>query len=195
MQTKVCSKCKSRKALSKFYSLKQVSSGRRYPSSMCRSCYSLYKTEHNHITGKNLPMGMNPKCSAYLGIHIAERVLSHYFEGITRMPANTHGYDLICQRGYKIDVKAACITGHRDRYATRWAFFLRDNQIADYFLCIGFNNRDDLEPLHIWLIPGNKINTKQKLTISNSARGLAKWSAYEKPLDKVITCCNALREH
>ena len=48
-------------------------------------------------------------CPAYLGIHIAEQVLSKVFKNIKMMPMHNPGYDFICNHGKKIDVKSSCI--------------------------------------------------------------------------------------
>ena len=73
-------------------------------------------------------------------------------------------------------------------------FNIHQNQIADYFLCLAFDNRQQLNPMHIWLIPSRKINNLKTLTISESR--LDKWSQYEliDKLDKVIGCCNIMKE-
>jgi hypothetical protein len=64
--------------------------------------------------------------------------------------------------------------------------------IADYFLCLAFDNRSDLTPMHVWLLPGRVVSHYQGISITNSSRGLAKWSKFEKPLDKVVACCKIL---
>ena len=102
-------------------------------------------------------MENNKSCSQYLGIHIAERILSHIFHNVEQMPYNNPGYDLICGNGYKIDVKSVC---HVKDIPNKWNFPIRRNKIPDYFLCLAFDNREDLNPKHIWLIPGHIINNK-----------------------------------
>ena len=57
--------------------------------------------ENNHC----LPMNKNKECSSYMG-DIAERILPHIFEDeVTRMPYGNIGYDFLCGKGYKNDVK------------------------------------------------------------------------------------------
>jgi hypothetical protein len=181
---RICPRCKISKPLSDY------SPG----NYRCRPCKAAQKREHAHQNGINIPMEQNKTCSAYLGIHIAERILSHYFENVSRTPYGTPGYDFTCKNGYKIDVKCACIQKIKNKSNCKWQFSIQYNTIADYFLCLGFDNRDSLEPQHIWLIPGNVVNKLDAFQIPVSEYGLSKWHQYEKPLDKVLQCCATLRE-
>jgi len=133
---------------------------------------------------------INKKCSQFLGCHVAERVLSHVFKDVERMPNGNVGYDFICNKGFKIDVKSSCL--HKN---DTYTFSIRENKIADYFLCIGFDNRVNLNPQHIWLIKGNLINEIFTLTIPNNINGLTKYSKYEltDKLKETIECCNQLK--
>lgn len=132
----------------------------------------------------------NPNSSLYLGVHIAERVLSNYFKNIKRMPIMNHGYDFICSNGFMIDVKSSTL--YERNY---WSFDIRRNDIANYFLCIAFDNREDLNPIHVWLIPSSIINNKYTFSIRNSEKFLAKWAEYEKPIDKVLECCQKIKKN
>jgi hypothetical protein len=85
----------------------------------------------------------NKDCPQYLGIHVAERVLSNVFKDVERMPMNNRGYDIICNHNKKIDVKSSC-----QREIGGWMFNIKRNVTADYFLCIAFDNREDLNPVH-----------------------------------------------
>ena len=141
---------------------------------------------------KHVPYYENKDCSNYLGRHIAERILSKYFEDVKHMPYHNHGYDFICKKGYKIDVKSSCLH-HPKNSNVRWYFDINRNKVADYFLCLGFDSREDLNPMRLWLIPGNKVNEKIGLIITNSERSLNTWKEYEKPIDKVEVCCEHLK--
>jgi hypothetical protein len=147
--------------------------------------------EYKHRTGRQRLMSEAPDCAAYLG-DISEKALSKLFDNIQRMPYGFPGYDFICGRGFKIDAKGRCLVSSNGK--TRWVFQVRRNTIPDYFLLLAFDNRHDLTPMHVWLVPGNKINDHISVSISNSPRILAKWSEFEKPLDKVIACCNEMRD-
>ena len=145
---------------------------------ICRRCNSI-QTGHR-------PFGETPNCSHFLGIHVAERVLSHVFKDVMRMPHNNPGYDFVCNKGKKIDVKSACMRG-----AGGWAFDIRRNTTADYFLCLAFDNREDLTPLHVWLIPGSKFNRFKNASISIST--INKWDEYQLDLSRISECCDTLR--
>jgi hypothetical protein len=149
------------------------------------------KREWKYRTERATPLHENKDCASYLGVHVAERVLAKTFENVKRMPFGNKGYDFICGRGYKIDVKAATRRRYKTCLVDSWMFHIYKNTTADYFLCIAFDNRVDLTPEHLWLIPGNVLNTKQGTAISESTLG--KWSKYEQPLEKVTNCCTMLK--
>lgn len=162
----------------------------------CRECAKKYvkKYDYVHRMGIRRKLEDAPDCGSYLGVYVAERILSHYFEDITRMPYGHIGYDFICKKGYKIDVKSGCLGVQKNiKKSPRWTFAINKNTIADYFLILAFDNRTDLNPQHIWLIPGEKINHRILIGIANVDYVLKKWEPYEKPLDKVLACCNILR--
>lgn len=150
------------------------------------------RNEWKYKTGRSQPMSKNKKCSKYLGVYIAENILSNFFEGLIRMPHDNPGYDFICKKGFKIDVKSSCLY-YGKIGNPHWMFRIDHNNTTDYFLCISFDDRTNLTPLHVWLIPGNIINKKSGLTITDSQNSLSKWSQYEKPLDKVNVCCSIMK--
>ena len=109
-------------------------------------------TRSNRKMGR-LPFNENKECSQFLGIHIAEQVLSHVFKDVEQMPMNNPGYDFICNHGKKIDIKSSCL-----RKKGNWLFNIKRNTTANYFLCLAFDDRGNMTPLHAWLIPGSKLN-------------------------------------
>lgn len=151
-----------------------------------------YQREYNHRTGRHQPMSKNRNCASFLGVSVAEHVLSRVFKHVERMPFGNPGYDFICGGGYMIDVKSAC-RHVQENNRDRWMFRINKNQIADYFLCLAFDNREDLNPEHIWLIRGGDINDHISTSISESA--LHKWDKYQLEIDKVISCCDTMKEH
>lgn len=167
----------------------------------CRERSRQYYIEHrremkehsskNYYNHGGQPMTDNRSCSLFLGVCVAERLLSHLFKNVTCMPNNNPGFDFRCGKGYLVDVKSGCIrissTG-----TIYWQFTIKRNTIADYFLCIAFDNRRDLNPLHHWLIPGDVLSHLMNATISETT--LAKWAEYEKPIDAAISCCDAIKE-
>jgi hypothetical protein len=133
-----------------------------------------------------LPVDKNRSCPGFLGIHIAEQVLAKVFPNVVQMPVNNIGYDYICSKNKRIDVKSATASK-----TGGWGFHIRKNCIADHFLCIAFDNRTDLNPIHLWLIPGKKVNCKNNLSIPLSK--IHAWKKYELPIDKVSACCDTMR--
>jgi len=129
------------------------------------------------------------QCSTFLGIHVAERVLSKIFQNVTRMRNGNPGYDFTCAKGYRIDVKSAT----KMKLQNSWEFKIKKNRIAVYFLLLAFDNRDNLNPQHLWLVQGGILSEKKSASISPST--LEKWSKYEldSKLSDVITCCNILK--
>jgi len=187
MDSKRCMKCGALKPLSEFHKLKRSWDGFNY---WCKACKNDYLRDYRNHTGGYRPLGTNPDCPLFLGVYVAERVLAHVFKNVSRMPKNNPGFDFICGGGYKIDVKSAT---RGKNHPNMWVFGINKNTMADYFLLIAFDNRSDLNPEHIWLVPGNKINNRRTTSISEST--LAKWEDY-RPLDKldeVIHCCDILK--
>ena len=142
-------------------------------------------TKSNRKLGRR-PFTENRDCSSFLGVHVAERVLSRVFKDVKRMPMHNPGYDFICNRGKRIDVKSACLV--KRKY---WMFSIKRNAVPDYFLCIAFDNREDLNPVHIWLIPGNEINHLMGTTICPST--IHKWDQYRLDISKVVSCCDTMK--
>lgn len=147
--------------------------------------------EWKHRTGRCQPMEENRECTLFLGVSVAERVLSHVFKHVERMPFGNTGYDFICGGGYMIEVKSSCRRQYGNS-ADKWQFGINKNRIAEYFLLLAFDNRDVLNPEHIWLIPAGNINHLVGTSISESR--LEKWDKYRIPIDKVIACCDQMKE-
>ena len=203
MSTKICTKCGENKDISQFYFYKTLTrKGKPFP--YCIDCGKLrtknwtlknpgHSAKRSHISGMSLPMNKNRTCPKYLGEVVAEGLLSAIFEHVEKAPMNNPGWDFRCGKRKLIDCKSACLHQGSHDSNQSWYFNIRKNQICDYFLLLVFDNRNDLYPLHVWLIPGDIINNKMGLQITNSSKSLAKWNEYEKPIDKVIGCCNILR--
>ena len=142
--------------------------------------------EYKHRMGIQHPMSENRNCASFLGVYVAERVLTKVFKNVERMPYSNPGFDFICGGGHNIDVKSACIS-----VDGRWGFSINRNKIADYFLCIAFDNREDLNPLHAWLIPGKKVNHLKGASIRPHT--IHKWDEYKLDVEKVVACCNTMK--
>lgn len=145
------------------------------------------KTRANRKHGMK-PMSENKECASFLGVHVAEQVLSKVFKNVERMPHNNKGCDFICGKGYKIDVKSSTI--HKKN--KHWQFHIGRNTTADYFLCIAFDNREDLNPLHLWMVPGHVINQFEGVSIRPNT--VDKWDKYRLDINKVIKCCDTMKK-
>lgn len=155
----------------------------------CKSCQNKRMRNYKHTAGINKPMSENKSCTVFLGVYVAERVLKHAFKDVEVMPYGHKGYDFICNKGKKIDVKSGCMM--KDVGIGRWRFSISRNTIADYFLCIAFDDREDLNPLHIWMIPSEKVRHLKCISIAKS--NTVKWDEYRIDVTKVIECCNELK--
>jgi len=131
----------------------------------------------------------NKECAMYLGVHIAERVLSHVFRDVERMPMHNPGFDFICSKDKWIDVKSACLSRIKHQH---WKFSINRNTIADYFLCLAFDNRENLTPLHAWLLPGPKFAHLSGTSITPNT--IHKWDAYRLDISKISECCDTMRK-
>ena len=155
--------------------------------------YRLYKnTDHSNISTRFRKVSdtgaeNNKLCPTFLG-DIAEQVLSYVYHDVERMPRNNPGFDFICGKGFKVDVKSACPNKVRPN---QWLFHINKNKNADYFLCLAFDNRDELNPQYLWLIPGYDINDNFNVGISRST--LSKWDKYKHLINKVTLCCNKIK--
>lgn len=132
----------------------------------------------------------NKECASFLGVHIAEGVLKHVFNDVEQMPYGNTGFDFICSRGKKIDVKSSCIR-HPPHSRGIWTFTINKNKIADYFLCLALDNREDLNPMYVWLIPSTMVNHLIETSISVTT--IYKWGKHRLDINKVINCCDILK--
>ena len=156
----------------------------------CRICANKRSTKYRREVRGILPLSENKECGAYLGVVVAERLVRHLFNDVQTMPYRNIGFDFICSKDKKIDVKSACITMNNTKYPF-WRFAIRKNQIADYFLLLAFDNRTDLEPQHQWLIPAHVLNHIKSTSISPST--IHKWDKYKQPIVDAQICCNNIR--
>jgi ribosomal protein S27AE len=187
---KFCPNCGQSKPIADYYIRHGDREGELYD--ICKACKNRRVTECGHKSGRWRSMADAKDSAQYLGIHVAERVLSGFFDHITRMPLNNPGFDFVCGKGFKIDVKSSCLRLSSGA-PSFWGFNIRQNVDADYFLCLAFNDRESLEPQHVWFFPGEVINQQSGLRISNNSHSIAKWSKYERPLDRILSCCETLR--
>jgi len=120
-----------------------------------------------------------------LGIDISEDIVAAFILPIRfgciekKMPYKNIGYDFIVRGGYKIQIKSGILL------IDRWSFKKsRHDDMSDYFLCIGYDNRFNkrLRIRHIWLIPKDDVdkkNTRKSINIHNSPKFLLEFQKYE----------------
>ena len=137
------------------------------------------------------PAANNPSCSKYIG-NFAEKALSTFFGTMVMMPTDNPGYDALCGKGFKIDIKSACLQYH-EQGTPSWQININHNEIADYFLILLFDSRVDKNPMHVYLIPGRDVNNLWAFRIRNAPESLAKYAKYEHPIDKVLSCCRKIK--
>lgn len=151
---------------------------------MCHYCYNReHHKEHPRKPRARKPI--NPKCPTYLGCEVAEKVLSNVFKDVKVMKPNNPGYDLVCNKGKKIDVKSSCLRENG------WLFRIRKNTTADFFLCIAFDNRKSLTPLHLWLIPSDEVKDKKAIGIRPNT--IHKWDKFKQDISETLQCCNQMK--
>lgn len=89
--------------------------------------------------------------------------------------------------GLGIEVKGSNLDISNKRYAAkRWAFsFKQQESIADFFVCIGYeDNKDTL----FLIIPGDLVRFYQSISISQ--KGSSKWRDYEVTKEELIEFFN-----
>lgn len=196
LEGKKCSTCKKIKSLSEFYAYVRKSTGKLEVACSCKLCKNKYSIEHarrnrdhrnkvrqawRYRTGRQTPAKDNPMCSDWLG-NITESILVEAFGAVQRMPPKNPGYDFICKNGYKIDAKASCLYNQRKT----WQFDIHENKTADYFICIGFDNRESMTPTKVWLIKGELINDKKCIAMGQHS----KYDIYLYDIDKIGKICD-----
>lgn len=208
LMTKTCSKCGETKPLDEFHKHKGHKDDKRAECKECNNNQSKnYYQEHREerlsyrkdyyengggreMRG-HLSMYENKLCSAYLGVVIAERLCRHLFKDVEVMPNNNSGFDIICNKGKKIDVKSGCVTLDKGKYPC-WQFTISQNTIADYFICVAFDNLFNINPLHLWMIPGKELNHQGSAQISPST--LHKWDKWKRDIDDAQLCCAEIKK-
>ena len=124
-------------------------------------------------------------CSLFQGL-LAEHIAVCIFDDVKRMPIQNAGFDYWVD-GKRVEVKSSSI--EPTPTGTRWHFGINHNTSADEFLIVALDNRTNLRPMHIWLIPGNLINHLKGLSIQNSLYGMNQWKEYEIIGDKFYKVC------
>lgn len=149
------------------------------------TCYSEYEKIWMYYPGMPSPIKENRKDTRFLGVYIAENAVARLFKGSQKMPHYNVGYDIICPKGHRIDVKATIL----NRY-NLFSFHINRNMVADYFVLIGFNNIIELKPLYLWIIKGDEnisgcpMRNLELLSILNEPDYLRVYQKHER-IDKL----------
>lgn len=151
--------------------------------------------------GDSVPMHDNEECSYYLGVEIAERKVGRKYLPMIlgnidkEMPPNYPGFDFLLVGDIKV-IKSSCLEYiYREKVShlcdiyddiySRYVFSIKYNDIADYFFLIGFDDRLQLNILHIWIIRREKIIRgrefcrRDTLVITNKPKKLSEFEIYE----------------
>ena len=172
-----------------------------------RRGYDNYSDYRRCVLNESMPMEKDKSCSNYLGIVISEtkyaqEILQEIYKYVVHMPNNNIGYDYRCSNDNinwdKIDVKSGCLMDSHGFSERIWKFYIRYNKIPNNFLFLGFDNRESLNLLHIWMIKskevirGNFLHRRYGLAITKESNSLSHFSKYECKckLDKLKECCN-----
>ncbi|MCK4668289.1 hypothetical protein KAU33_16170 [Candidatus Dependentiae bacterium] len=210
ISTKRCYKCHETKSLDEFHNRKTTKDGKDW---LCKECSKKdskiqyqkdieksreqsrkYSREHKDEIRKqrgHKSMYENKNCAQYLGIVIGERLCRHLFKNVQVMPTHNTGFDIICNKGEKIEIKTSCMCLEHGKYPY-WGFNIGRNKIADFFILVAFDNIEDLNPIHLWMIPGSEINNNSGKSIRPST--VHKWNQWERSIEEIQLCCNELKE-
>ena len=195
MKTKYCRECE-----------KELTDENWYPSFrknrvyICKKCHNKQASSwqkanpkrakeiwtRSHRKRGHLPMSENKDSGVYLGVYVNERLIRHHFKNVKVMPFGYPGFDFICNKNMKIDAKSSCL--HKNG---QWSFVIGRNITADYFLCVAYDNRDDLNIMHVWLIPGKDVNDHVNISIRPST--IHKWDKYIYDIEGFSACCNEMK--
>lgn len=158
--------------------------------------------EWTHETGRNLPMEFNEECASWFGDFICENYIIKTFEEYTIMPYGNPGFDWICKKGEKIDHKGSCLI-YGEYGSPHWIFNIMCNNIADWFILSAWDNRDSLNPLHVWMfhrydiVRGRRFcdfDSFQVTNVPEKLEELEKWEVTDR-LDKLKELCNEDRDY
>lgn len=157
------------------------------------TCYGEYEKVWSYYPGMPNVIKENRIDNRFIGVYIAENGINKIYDKSKRMKINNVGYDIVCPKGYKIDVKATVLNKYNN-----FDFAINKNKIADYFTLVGFNNIIELEPLHLWIIRSDEnvyrpINELYRFKILNEPIYINRYKKYEK-LDKLETLKNICKE-
>lgn len=188
--------------------------------------YSEYDKKFDYKNYGVLPKEENRGCPLYFGEYIEEKYVSQIFEDpvqfeyprddMGRIIDRSKPYDFLCKQGLKIKHAASCLR-RKDSGNTEvavgsireyWGYLIRRNSVPDYWIFSGWDNRESLEPMYVWMIKRDeKIDnqlvemknvpfySRDTFTIYFNKKGIEKMSKYEvsDKLDKLKIVCDINR--
>lgn len=161
------------------------------------TCYNEYMEVRKYYPGMPDPYKENRRIKQFIG-YVGENGILQLFEGSKKMKRNNPGYDIICPRGYKLDVKTSVLS----RFNTL-LFKIDKNQIADYFILVAFDNVIDLKPINVWVLKSDDtlrdrfIKNIDHISIFNDPKSrklLDKFSRIDK-LEELKKVCEEFSKH
>ena len=141
-----------------------------------------YNRERCYNLGIYGPASDNKDCASWFG-NISENYVMKTFEDPIPMPPNNPGFDWLCKKGEKIDHKSSCLNFHNTN--PDWIFSIRYNNIADWFILSGWDNRDSLQPMRVWIfhkndiVRGYKFWRRDSFSITSTLYHLEEFEKYE----------------
>jgi hypothetical protein len=184
--------------------------------------YAEYTSNEHYRNRGVVPQSENIDCPLYFGEYIEKKYVSRMFDEPTvfeypkddmgRIIDNRKPYDFLCKRGLKIKHVASCLRRKKSdntEFAVGgireyWGYLIRRNSIPDYWVLSGWDNRESLEPMYVWVIKKDEIIENQLVKMKNvpfynrdsftiylNIKGINKMSKYEvsSKLDKLKEIC------
>lgn len=184
--------------------------------------YKEYQRQYYHHTGRSFPM--EEYYPMRFGILIGEELFKRFLEELifenVKYVGGYHdgGLDFICKnpkkefierysqfklvrnKEYRVQLKVRCLSYEDGRI--RWDFNILYNNVADIFILSAWDNRESLQPIHIWLfhrediIRGRKFYRRERFYILDKSEYLEKLEKYElkDKLERLKELCNKLKE-
>jgi len=195
-----------------------------YDKVWLENCGFENRAEYNRLRRWNNgicePVEFNVDCTSYFGIEQGEKLfvvfLKDIFDDVKWMGGKRDGgIDFICrnpkkefidkypnlklekEKDYKIQLRMRCLESGN----VGWNFAVEFND-ADYFIFVGWDNRNDLNIMHIWMINryeiirGRQLWERRKMIITDNSVGLETFLQYEliDELEKLKTYCNKMKD-
>lgn len=182
-----------------------------------------WKRQHRWEKGICEPMEFNDSCSSYFGVSFGEELFRRFlltiFDQVKKTGYIDKGIDFICKnpRHEFIDKYAQFKLERDEEYTLQLKvrnpqrvllgndnlhFPINYNNNPDYFILAGFDNRESMNPIHIWLIHKNDIIRGRKFwkrisfSVVNLPQYIMEFKTYEleDELKLLSKLCNQLKE-